>query len=84
MNIVMTGLDAAIHVLLGAIPQGVGCPGDRRAEATPSFRRLCPGMTSLMERRTMTSHVIEFSAPSMILRGATPRTFHADQDPAPL
>src|SRR5216683_8020240 len=23
-----------------------GCPGHRRAEATPSFGRLCPGMTS--------------------------------------
>src|SRR6202040_1524826 len=22
-----------------------GCPGHRRAEATPSFRRLCPGIT---------------------------------------
>src|SRR4051812_5773428 len=41
----MAGLDPAIHVFLARERQSRGCPGHRRAEATPSFRRLCPGMT---------------------------------------
>src|ERR1700730_17591784 len=42
----MAGLVPAIHVLLAARSQKKAwMPGHRRAEATPSFGRLCPGMT---------------------------------------
>jgi hypothetical protein len=42
--LVMPGLVPGIHVL-AATKEGRGWPGDRRAEATPSFGRLCPAMT---------------------------------------
>src|SRR5260221_12706647 len=45
---VMAGLVPAIHVFLAAPLSRPGCPGHRRAEATPSFGRLCPGMTVLI------------------------------------
>src|ERR1700692_794370 len=35
-----------IHVLTASQQERRGWPGHRRAEATPSFRRLCPAMTS--------------------------------------
>src|SRR5437763_9190231 len=41
----MRGLDPRIHLLEESFIDGL--PGDRRADATPSFRRLCPAMTSL-------------------------------------
>jgi predicted RNA-binding protein with PUA-like domain len=45
----MAALVAAIHVLiLMQAKQGRGWPGHRRAEATPSFGRLCPAMTRLV------------------------------------
>ena len=34
-----------IHVFTAAQQERRGCPGHRRAGATPSFGRLCPGMT---------------------------------------
>jgi len=37
-------MDPAIHVFPAWKPPRRGCPGHRRAEATPSFGRLCPGM----------------------------------------
>jgi len=40
---VMAGLVPAIYVFLVAAIRR-GWPGHRRAEATPSFGRLCPGM----------------------------------------
>src|SRR6266702_4368608 len=45
IHIVMAGLVPAIHALFAAAMQERGCPGHRRAEATPSSGRLCPGMT---------------------------------------
>ena len=41
----MPGLVPGIHVLLNLNEKRRGWPGHRRAEATPSFRRLCPAMT---------------------------------------
>src|SRR5215471_6421342 len=42
----MPGLVPGIHDLLSHLTQkGRGWPGHRRAEATPSFGRLCPAMT---------------------------------------
>jgi len=38
----MAGLVPVIHVF--DAEERRGCPGHRRAEATPSFGRLCPGM----------------------------------------
>src|SRR4051812_39588726 len=43
----MPGLGPGIHDLLILVRgQRRGWPGHRRAEATPSFRRLCPAMTA--------------------------------------
>jgi uncharacterized protein len=41
----MPGLDPGIHVFLGGAKTWMA--GHRRAEATPSFVRLCPAMTSI-------------------------------------
>src|SRR5260221_3843977 len=41
----MPGLDPGIHVFLLGGYRRRGWPGHRRAEATPSFGRLCPAMT---------------------------------------
>jgi hypothetical protein len=43
----MAGLVPAIHVLFVANLDRRGCPALRRAEATPFFERLWPGMTDL-------------------------------------
>jgi hypothetical protein len=49
-TVVMAGLDPAIHAF--ALPEKVsrGCPAHRRAEATPFFERLWPGMTRTIRR----------------------------------
>jgi hypothetical protein len=41
----MPGLVPGIHVLAAYLQKRRGWPGIRRAEATPSFGRLCPAMT---------------------------------------
>src|SRR5216683_4756061 len=41
----MAGLDPAIHAFPILTVEERGCPAHRRAEATPSFGRLWPGMT---------------------------------------
>src|SRR6202035_1706047 len=41
-----SGFDAS-HRPGMTVDEKSGCPAHRRAEATPSFRRLCPGMTTL-------------------------------------
>jgi hypothetical protein len=38
-------------------PKNVDGPGHRRAEATPSFGRLCPGMTEMLSRFTAQNHI---------------------------
>src|ERR1700730_3617102 len=45
--LVMAGLVPPIHVLGEQDKGRRGCPGHRRAEATPSFGRLCPDMTAM-------------------------------------
>ena len=45
---VMAGLDPAIHVFLSSCTKDVDARLHRRAEATPFFERLWPGMTSLL------------------------------------
>src|ERR1700674_2494784 len=42
---VVPGLVPGIHVLQHLRERSRGWPGHRRAEATPSFGRLCPAMT---------------------------------------
>jgi uncharacterized protein len=45
----MAGLVPAIHVLLEInSKKKAWMPGHRRAEATPFFERLCPGMTTML------------------------------------
>jgi hypothetical protein len=44
----MPGLVPAIHVFLSG--EKTWMAGHRRAEATPSFRRLCPAMTENVVR----------------------------------
>src|SRR2546423_1698001 len=45
--VVVPGLDRDVHHLFAKSRCEVdGLPGHRRAEATPSFRRLCPAMTN--------------------------------------
>ncbi len=46
LSFVMPGLVPGIHVFGHREEERRGWPGHRRAEATPSFRRLCPAMTS--------------------------------------
>src|ERR1700730_11379702 len=46
----MPGLVPGIHVFPVAGCQRRGWPGHRRAEATPSFGRLCPAMTEVNSR----------------------------------
>src|ERR1700674_845544 len=43
----MRGLDPRIHHSSKDFIETDGLPGHRRAEATPSFGRLCPAMTSV-------------------------------------
>jgi len=45
VEIVMPGLVPGIHVFKTGTAQETRMAGHRRAEATPSFRRLCPAMT---------------------------------------
>src|SRR5712675_298665 len=63
-NTVMPGPVPGIHVFLAIGCQRRGWPGHRRAEATPSFGRLCPAMTTEISRlaiamlRPMPKHAI--------------------------
>jgi hypothetical protein len=45
-KLVMPGLVPGIHVLTSVVAGKTWMAGHRRAEATPSFGRLCPAMTS--------------------------------------
>ena len=51
----MPGLDPGIHVFGNSGKVSRGWPGHRRAEATPSFRRLCPAMTKRVRRPAILS-----------------------------
>src|SRR6266487_6884326 len=46
----MPGLDPGIHVLVSMHVRKTWMAGHRRAEATPSFGRLCPAMTKKPRR----------------------------------
>jgi hypothetical protein len=50
MLLVMPGLDPGIHVFLRQPKAWMA--GHRRAEATPSFGRLCPAMTDKQQLRS--------------------------------
>src|ERR1700681_392041 len=60
----MPGLVPGIHVLL--FGEKTWMAGHRRAEATPSFRRLCPAMTENVVRSVAAHGDLEISGVSFV------------------
>jgi hypothetical protein len=73
----MAGLVPAIHVFLGAAAIRRGCPGHRRAEATPSFGRLSPGMTNFTVKPYLMgcflSQTLRMRSQTLMVRSASSR-----------
>jgi uncharacterized protein len=70
LNIVMPGLDPGIHVFLDAARTWMA--GQRRAEATPSFRRLRPAMTENVALSVVSQSALDVAGVSLlaVLSGA--------------
>jgi DNA ligase-associated metallophosphoesterase len=60
----MPGLVPGIHVLLGEAKTWMA--GHRRAEATPSFRRLCPAMTENIALSVVPNSILEIAGVSIL------------------